>query len=791
LNRIRIDFNREFNPVLAVGAPFLEFQAPNLEVNPNADPSCAPHCRCTINIKKYLAPANRRAFFPTATIAGQSALTYDLDQNALLNTYFEHAPFAGQNPFLRTYRRLCVFVPGYPTAFDTNVMIAVVLPCFDNIATTGLPATMVTSITDFQCANRKTNLYAVSATGDQIVANEQGSLGTFFTTDGGLPPKAQQAFLEAEGGPFAPGQLVSTGETETMRVDRMARSTCCGQNPDGATLPDGSTARIIPGVCINTNEGNTACCGRRPYLSFEEKCCDRETSSIRSRTQPCPCVTLSNRATGVDDQCRRQGPNQDSSAGLTTPISGSQTCCRITKFDTDINIISTQMPVFSFCADPDVGPFTGPWRCCNDGNVYDVASHQCCTINGVQSANIPCPCGTNNDCGARQACCTQLFPIPTWRNRDSEGPAAINQCSRFAAFPQYSSQIQPTTTQVPATTEDVISSPLLPRELFRCAGSCYNTDYQVCCNGRVCSGRLERCCNDTCCSRFTSGCMEGRRPGSLSSRTNPRDWSVYYETCSETQLLNGRKAFFVFILPTMLLFVTLLSLALVTVLARRATEHIFELTEKALVFLAVIATLLSCAYYFSPIYKNGVAIAFVSLAAILIAVARKTAASLFLVFLMIFIILYVIDPFSGNIFFGVTSANPIRDAPLSSSLLEASQNLWTRGDKCAEYYNNWFLDWALVDYQRHYNPAQERWGFCSRNWITVLMIFALLLYVLLLLMLLLAIFSWVKKIGVKHVEPIELEIVPEGPAFGLAPPVFAAPTFTAPYAAPFAPAPFY
>jgi hypothetical protein len=274
----------------------------------------------------------------------------------------------------------------------------------------------------------------------------------------------------------------------------------------------------------------------------------------------------------------------------------------------------------------------------------------------------------------------------------------------------------------------------------------------------------------------------------LSSRTNPRDWSVYYETCSETQLLNGRKAFFVFILPTMLLFVTLLSLALVTVLARRATEHIFELTEKALVFLAVIATLLSCAYYFSPIYKNGVAIAFVSLAAILIAVARKTAASLFLVFLMIFIILYVIDPFSGNIFFGVTSANPIRDAPLSSSLLEASQNLWTRGDKCAEYYNNWFQqDWTLVDYQRHYNPAQQRWGFCSREWVTVLMIFALLLYVLLLLMLLLAIFSWVKKIGVKHVEPIELEIVPEGPAFDFAPPVFAAPTF----AAPFAPAPFY
>jgi len=237
--------------------------------------------------------------------------------------------------------------------------------------------------------------------------------------------------------------------------------------------------------------------------------------------------------------------------------------------------------------------------------------------------------------------------------------------------------------------------------------------------------------------------------------------------------LNGRKAFFVFILPTFMLFVTLLSLALVTVLARRATEHIFELTERALVATAVLATLLSCAYYFSPIYKNGVAIAFVSLGAILIAVARKKNASLFLVFLILFAILYVIDPFSGNIFFGVTSSVPIRGAPLSSSLLEASMNLHTFQHICTNYYNNWFaVDYTLVDYLRHYNAQNNTWGFCSRGWITTLMIFALLLYVLLLLMLLLAIFSYVKKISVKAVEAIELEVVPEPDMFGAPQPFY-------------------
>jgi len=295
-------------------------------------------------------------------------------------------------------------------------------------------------------------------------------------------------------------------------------------------------------------------------------------------------------------------------------------------------------------------------------------------------------------------------------------------------------------------------------ELQRCAGSCYSVAFQICCNGRTCLQNFEKCCNDTCCNHYTESCMIGRRPGSWGNRWNPREWSVYYETCSSLEYLNGRKAFFVFVLPSILLFATMLSLAFVTILARRATEHIFELTERAMVFCAVFAVFLSCTYYFSPIYKNGVAIAFVSLGAILIAVARKRAASLFLVIVLFFLILYVIDPFSGNIYLSLTSNMPVRGAPKSSSLLEAALNMWLHNDRCTYYYQ-WFVqDNTLRDFERYDNPAQLSWGFCSRAWVTALMIFALMLYVLLLLLLLLAIFSLVKKLGIKDVEPIELEI---------------------------------
>jgi len=63
--------------------------------------------------------------------------------------------------------------------------------------------------------------------------------------------------------------------------------------------------------------------------------------------------------------------------------------------------------------------------------------------------------------------------------------------------------------------------------------------------------------------------------------------------------------------------------------------------------------------------------------------------------------------------------------------------------------------------QRLHNPDDFTFGYCGRGYITALIIFAISLYVVLLLLLLLAVFSLVKKLGIKAVEPIELEVAME------------------------------
>lgn len=758
LNTLRLDFNRVipgvFNRVL------IRYQQPNLDVNPFGC-GAQGNCRCFSGTKSYLPTAQTDqtvALDPigvngntgTSGYAGTNTVIVP-DVGLVSQTYFEHAPFAGQNPFLRTFRRICIRLTGAPVPatdgiwFDTNVFVAVVLPCF---AVTALPAGMAQTTanlaTNHNCAARATNLFAVDNTLAPVVAGASaGSLGAFVTVNA-APSTSIAVGTNAA---LDEGDVFGGGETIAMRLERLSRTTCCGSNDEVTAAPQ---LKVQPGVCINPRR--TSCCGRRPFQFTDEQCCDRNSSSIRQVSQACPCLTVNSDA----DQCRRSGPNVFDAtgrdqAGRLQAASGNSFCCRIEKFGGP----ERQIQQLSFCVSGDANAVR---KCCTDGNVYDSSAQQCCPINGVQSLNIPCPCGTSNDCPlpGRQGCCTQLFPIPSPRDQSSL------QCDKFAAYPRYANRLGATTA---FSTDDVLDTPPVPKEAFRCAGNCYSLDYQICCNGRVCSSALERCCNDTCCNRYTSGCLEGRRVAG--SRTNPRDWSVYYETCASIGALNGRKAFFVFILPTFMLFVTLLSLALVTVLARRATEHIFEMTERLLVALAVIETLLCCAFYFSPLYKNTVAVAFISLAAILIAVARKTNASLFLVFLTLFGVLYLVDPFGANIWLGVPSNVPIRGALQASSLPVAVVILFLQGDKCAAYYNDWFnVDTTLIDNVRHANPADARWGFCSNEWLTTLTIFSILMIVIMLLMLLLSVFSLVKKIAVKAVEPIELEVVPEPDVFG-------------------------
>jgi len=273
---------------------------------------------------------------------------------------------------------------------------------------------------------------------------------------------------------------------------------------------------------------------------------------------------------------------------------------------------------------------------------------------------------------------------------------------------------------------------------------------------------------------FTSKCTEGQRPGALAARANALNYNVWFEVCTAKENLTARRAFFVFALPIILLAATLIGLAIVTVLARRATEHTFDLTERVLVFVAAISVLIACMFFFSPNWKYGIFIAFVDIAAIMISVIRKRRYSLLLVILLIIKLLFLLDPFGGNIFLSFTGGVPqfstgpqqepinmVGRTDLSSSLYEATQRLWWDQEDCVRFYDYFMFDDNVRDWVRLDNPEKMTFGYCSRAWITTLLIFTALLYLLQFLLLLLAIFSLAKKFGRKPSEVIQLEVVQE------------------------------
>jgi hypothetical protein len=407
-----------------------------------------------------------------------------------------------------------------------------------------------------------------------------------------------------------------------------------------------------------------------------------------------------------------------------------------------------------FCFDP--AGVLDQTSCCDDGNVYDPSTEQCCPINGVQAVTRPCPCGADAQCPSGSRCCRQRFPIP--RGQLETGV----QCSPYANFPTPST-LRQTGLAVGADFPEN-SGGRTPFDVQRCQGYCYDASWQICCNGVVCVNEYDRCCNDTCCNKHTSSCVEGYRPGSLSSRFNPLYFNYPFEVCTTIEAMNGRRAFTIFLMPITLLFATVASLALIIAFARRATEHVFELTEKAIVFLAAFSVLMATVYFFSPVYKYGITIIWINLALIAIAVIRSFRAAVIGVVIQTLLILYLIDPFPANHWLGFShgatgddfNANP---QDLRSSLFETVYSYWRdEGRDCTNFYDYFTIDNNARDYLRLENPAVRTFGYCSRDWISTLMIFAGFLIITELLLLLLVIFSLVKLIGVKPEEVVQLEV---------------------------------
>jgi hypothetical protein len=828
--------------------PNLVLQQPNLDVDPyicgGANLQMGA-CRCV----------NRPGYAPVPI---QCVIGAGIDVNAAFclvptTTYFPFAPIPGENPYMRTFRRICLQTgvgPGMPVALqnqllDTQLWYSVQQGCID-VTTAGaadpqglfrcqthqvlgkiidFPVVVGTPPATFQPLPLATGSYGfINPTAIQL---ESSTLGPFLENSAGTPAGFIAQRVPAQ---WLQNAEAWNGETLGQKVDRLQRDTCCGFRVNAGVTE--------LGVCINptatggaTSVGGTACCGTKPIDLSNQQCCTRAPSRRNNPTnlylstidtllrtaqpgfqefwppvptishigQPCPCNNVNQQViNGVaqNTDCTSWGVNTliptDNQGANTNTFQNRFQCCIPTKFQVEYPNSIIVQPIFNGGVAPPAPPATAipvakagfcwdttlasmPWRCCEDGNIFEPAQQQCCRINGVQSTFEGCPCEIDADCSALQPahttsasrCCKQRFPNPRLQPESK-----IQQCNPYANFPT------PSTLQPNPFAPAAAPFPLqalgnnfpngaggnAPTDFQRCTGRCIDPTWQICCNGAVCVNQYERCCNDTCCNLHSQTCVDGYRAGSFASRFNANNFNFEFEICSTIEAMNGRRAFNIFIVPVFLLFATVASLALLLTFTRRAVEHVFELTERAIVFFAAFSVLIATVYFFSPMYKFGITIIWINLALIAIAAIRSIRPAILAVILQFILILYIIDPFPANHWFGMSHgatgenelANP-NDLP--SSLFETSYFWWKdRGERCVRHFDYFHFDFNARDTARYHNPAVKTFGYCSREWISVLMIFAGLLIITELLLLLLVIYSLVKLLGFKPDEVVQLEV---------------------------------
>jgi hypothetical protein len=254
--------------------------------------------------------------------------------------------------------------------------------------------------------------------------------------------------------------------------------------------------------------------------------------------------------------------------------------------------------------------------------------------------------------------------------------------------------------------------------------------------------------------------MEGTSSGAIGfgGRINPRDYSIPYESCTSIEIFTTRCAFWVWVMPTFWTIAPVVLLAVVV--ARHATENVFPLTERVMVFFAVLLIGLCVPHYFAPTYKYGIVIVFTSMFAIVGAAMQSRKMSFVTVLLVVIMLLLWFDPFEGNIYFSLTGGfSPIntgtfdtRTSDYYSGILEALFDYERRKEECTGFYDYFRNDPTIHDFERIFNPAKPTFGFCTRAWMTTLLIFSIISLACLLVLLVLSVFSLAKKLLPKSIK---------------------------------------
>lgn len=486
-------------------------------------------------------------------------------------------------------------------------------------------------------------------------------------------------------------------------IERRQRTRCCGYRTSAV-----NDARPRYGMCINPNLQK--CCTRnsavangteafvsdgglgKPFVPFREKCCyggiapdggNREVADptiISYLDDWCPCTQER-----LDEFCNRQLPQVDTNF-----------CCTQTKY-AELTA-GIERVIWGKCYD---GKTT---QCCDTGDIYDPGAQQCCTINGVQTLNIPCPCGVDSHCGANQACCGDpirpTFPTPI-------EPVGI--CDPYITFPDGTA----------------------PYSRLPCLGHCIDTRFQICCNGRTCIDSFEVCCNNTCCNKFNERCTMGWKSGALGQRSNPLYFRVPFEICTTVEALDPFRGILVFFFPLILLMATVLGLATTLFFAKRQnTLQPLSAYEKSMFVLATLAIFMSWPLYFSPLWKYAIITIWFCFFTMAAALSQIRLLNIAAIILLGTLLIYLIDPWYGNeiLTLAYDRAAPERDAVhgytgVLASL--ASQYISTSRPNgfCTSWYSYFERDTLTEDRVRRDNPSKYTFGFCQRDWFTALGIF--------------------------------------------------------------------
>jgi len=402
-------------------------------------------------------------------------------------------------------------------------------------------------------------------------------------------------------------------------------------------------------------------------------------------------------------------------------------------------------------------------RCCNTGNRYDPGSQQCCPINGLQTLDIPCPCNGHADCShiftGAGFCCSQTAPSV---------PAALSlfRCDTYFNYPtgRGSFHVQP------------------------CSGSCIDLRYQTCCNGARCAREYEKCCNNECCNLFTATCLDA----------NAQRFSSYFviagpgprtqvSRCSVVENLHPIRAFWTFVLPSIIAAAALVAAAIIIVYANK-TDAKWTPFEKVVFILMIVQLMLALPVLWSPIYRYAVLIIVGSLIemAIMAAVSNVYVppeidrflpsftlgfATAAVIITQVVVLVGIINPVTGNalldtsatslIYENITEcaeprctraidARAIAEAPIfcdppvcrnvlrprknsvglpnrDSGIWITTLNLYRREVECVQYYDYFQLDPRLLDVERVDNPALHTFGFCSPGYLLAILILGALL----------------------------------------------------------------